>query len=1257
MKCPKCQHENPKVARFCNSCGHQLEIACSECGKVNPTGSSFCNSCGKDLDQVPQDKKTSVTEGERKYVTALFSDLSGYTTMSEMLDPEEVKEIISLIFGEIAQVITKYEGFIEKFVGDAVMAIFGVPKVHEDDPLRAIRAAKEIHNRVKRISPEIKKKIGQSISMHTGINTGLVVTGEVDVNKGTHGVVGDTLNLASRLADVAKPDEILVSRETHGLISPYFETRPVGAVTIKGKAEQLIPYLVVRELAANTSFDVTTQKGLTVFTGRQQELTVLHSCLEKAAAGEGQFITVVGEAGVGKSRLFYEFRNSIERNMIRVWEGHCQSFWSNTNYFPFIKVLRREHQLDEEKKPESFQSKVVAKICAVSSELEQYLPFYLHLLSVPSTDYKLPEHLEGQEIKNAFQDAIASICIQHSQPQPLLLILEDWQWADEASDSALKHLVGVIGSHPLMVVAIYRPSYSSSWSNWSYHTPIVLKPLDSLHSENIIKSVLDAESFPAGFVELLTARTGGNPLFVEEVCRSLSENGVVKVYKNKQAVLSQELETLTIPDKVQAIISARFDRLDPDAKEALRIASVVGRRFSRRILDKLYAGESSLSIVLEKLKSLEMVQQIRIFPEAEYCFRHALTKQVVYTSLLLRRRKILHGLVGQAFEELYSDVIGEQINLLQYHFSLAENWSKAVHYGRESAENASKLSQFDEAAIMFEQVLLWLQQIPESRNRLETQIDILLRLERLYETLGQRNRQQAIIDQLLSVVQPDKDPSCLAEIYVRQGDLYTQVGRYDEAEHFLNDALVNWRTLSDSSGESRTLRSMGFLRWHQREYKAAVKCNEEALQIDRELNDPKAIATDLTNLAAVWRNLGDYEHALMCLTEALQIYETLQNPVKQAFTLYSSANVHRERGTLDRAIAQYKQAHEIFEQYHDRVMGSRALVGLASIYREQGDVHKSLHIYENVVQLTRDTQYRQGLSHSLRAMGDLLLVLSKPRKALDHLLESTEVFAELKDKDSEAEVWEKIGDIYAQNLKQHRKTLVAWDKSRKLRMMMHDQGHALEMLEKMGQFTRQHLGDLNQALQYYHKAFDLSVKIGDRKKQGSLLNTMGIIEWHLLAYADALEHYEKAFEIYLELEDSAHAGLMLNSIGVTLHKLCNYEEALIKLQEAVDLNHKAGEQLLEGHGLAAIGDIYRDIGENEQALYHYQSSLKIRHKIGDYKGQGWMFHSLALVYSDKKMYDEARDCLTQAQAIADEYSDMELLQACTHICEQLPRKQ
>ena len=1256
MECPKCHTENPQKKKFCHECGAKLSLLCSQCGVEILPSDKFCGECGKKIEEPTEETKkpTADFEGERKHVTVLFSDLSGYTAMSERLDPEEVKEIMSWIFGEVAQVVTKYKGFIEKFIGDAVMALFGVPQAHEDDPVRAIKAAREIHAAVNAISSKLEEKIGQSLEMHSGINTGLVVTGDVDLEKGTHGVVGDTINLASRLADLAKPGEIIISLETRQLSAAHFKVKEIEPITIKGKAQSISAYSVGEELGIATLFDASAKQGLTVYTGRAQELTVLHSCLEKAAVGKGQFVTVVGEAGVGKSRLLYEFQNAIDKNKVKVWHGYCQSFWSATNYFPFINILRRGLHLREEKKSKGVHEIAVSSIYAINQKLEKYLPFYLNLLSIPSEDYPLPEHLEGQELKNAFQDAIAAISILKSERQPLVLILEDWQWVDEASDSALKHLVSVIGTHPLMVVTIYRPIYSSNWGNWSYHTPIVLKPLDGLHSKNIVKSVFGVEHLPKGLVELIITRTGGNPLFIEEVCHSLIEGGVVEVHEAKQAILTQALEALAIPDKVQAIISARLDRLDPDAKETLRIASVVGRRFERPILEKIYKGKVLLSQVLEKLKALEMIQQTRVFPEAEYWFRHALTKEVVYNSLLLQRRKDLHGLVGQIIEELYPDRIEEQVNLLQYHFSMAESWPKAVHYGRQSAEKALRLSQFHEAVTLFEHVLKWLLQLPEDRLRLETQIDILLQQERLYETLGRRDQQQKIIDKLVSLVQPDKDPALLAEIYMRQGDLYTQISNYDEAERVLNDALTNWRSLSNALGESRSLRSMGFLRWHQGRYKEAIKCNEEALAIDRQREDLMAIGTDLTNLGAVWRNFGDPKRSLKCLEEALKIYETTQKQIKQAFTLYSIANVHRDRDALDRAIAKYKRAHEIFKQNHDRVMSSRAAAGIASIYRKHGNVHESLHLYKDVVKVTREINFRQGLSHALRAVGELLLTLNKPRQALDHLLESTEVFAELKDKQSEAEIWEKIGNIYEENLDEYDRAIGAWKRTKELQIILNDYSSAIETLERMAQLARQQLRDSPLALRYFHDALDIAVKICNRKRQGKLLNSIGIIEWHQEAYAEALKHYEKAFDIYHELKDPAHEGLMLNSIGITLHKLGHYEEALDRLRKAVEMNRQAKEQLLEGHGLAAIGDIYHDLGEHEQAIYNYQASLEIRQKIGDHKGQGWMLHSLALVYSDQDLYDKAGDYLTQAQTIAEECDDMELHRACNHIFSQFP---
>jgi class 3 adenylate cyclase/tetratricopeptide (TPR) repeat protein len=1277
MKCPECQFDNREGAKFCSECGHKFELSCPECGTSIRASSKFCDECGctleppletfddvSDIESLPAKPATKInTEdvaplvGERKHVTVLFSDLTGYTAMSEKLDPEEVKEITSRIFGEISKIVGKYDGFIEKWAGDAVMALFGVPQAHEDDPVRAIKAAREIHAAVNAISPKLEEKIGQPLEMHSGINTGLVVTGDVDMEKGTHGVVGDTINLASRLADLAKPGEIIVSLETRQLSAPHFKVKRLEPITIKGKAQPISAYRVEEELGIATHFDVSSKQGLTVYAGRGEELTVLHSCLEKTVVGKGQFVTIVGEAGVGKSRLLYEFQNSIDKNKVKVWYGYCQSFRSVTNYFPFINMLKRALHLREEKKSKDVHEIAASSICAINQKLEKYLPFYLNLLSTPSKDYPLPEHIEGQELKNAYQDAVAAINIIKSEKQPLVLILEDWQWTDQASDSALKHLVSVTGTHSLMVVTIYRPIYTSNWGNWSYHTPIVLKPLDSPHSKNIVKSVLGVEHLPEELVELIITRTGGNPFFIEEVCHSLIESGVIEVHEAKQAILTQALETLAIPDKVQAVISARLDRLDPDAKETLRIASVVGRRFGRPILEKIYKGKVLLSQVLEKLKALEMIQQTRVFPEAEYWFRHALTKEVVYNSVLLRHRKALHGLVGQIIEELYPNRIEEQVNLLQYHFSMAESWTKAVHYGRQSAEKALRLSQFHEAVTLFEHVLNWLLQLPEDRLRLETQIDILLQQERLYETLGQRHQQQKIIDKLISLVQPDKDPAILAEIYMRQGDLYTQIGNYDEAERVLDDAVSNWRSCSDSLGESRCLRSMGFLRWHQGWYKEAIKCNEEALDIDRQREDLMAIATDLTNLGAVWRNFGDPKRSLKCLEEALKIYETKQKPVKQAFTLYSIANVLREQETLDRALTQYRRAHEIFEQYHDRVMSSRAIAGIASIYREQGKVHEGLDLYKDVVKVTREINFRQGLSHALRAAGELLLSLDKPRQALDHLLESTEVFAELKDKQSEAEVWEKIGDIYKEKLDEHEEAVGAWKRTKELQIMLNDYSSAIETIERMAQLARQQLGESALALRYFHDALDIAVKIGNRKREGKLLNTIGIIEWHQKEYAEALKHYEKAFDIYHELKDPAHEGLMLNSIGITLHKLGHYEEALDRLRKAVEMNRQAEEQLLEGHGLAAMGDIYHDLGEHEQAIYHYQASFEIRQKIGDHKGQGWMLHSLALVCSDQGLYDKAGDYLTQAQTIAEECDNMELHHACNHIFSQLPGKE
>lgn len=1254
MKCPSCQFENPDDNKFCRECGTAFLSICSKCGNELQTGDKFCGKCGNKIKKFTEDTKSTTPdlEGERKHVTVLFSDLSGYTAMSERLDPEEVKRIMSWIFGEVAQIVTKYEGFIEKFIGDAVMALFGVPQTHEDDTLRAIKAAIEIHTKIDSISSHLKEKIAQPILMHSGINTGLVVTGKADIDKGTHGVVGDTVNLASRLADKAKPGEILISLDTYRLSASYFKFKKIESLSIKGKEKPVSAFKVEDELRFATLYEASAKQRLTVFTGREQELASLQSCLKKTFAGEGQFITIVGEAGAGKSRLLYEFLNSIDKKTFEVWQGYCQSFWSAANYFPFIKMLRIGLHLTEETNVKDLHSNAASNIRAINGKLEKYLPYYMNLLSIPSKDHLLPEHIEGQELQFAFQSSIAAICTCKSEKQPLILILEDWQWADQASISTLEHMISLISKYPLMVITVYRPVYSANWGNWSHHTPLVLKSLEDSDSENIVKSALGAGRLPEGLMKLITKRTGGNPFFIEEICRSLIEDGVIEVHEDKHAILSQSLETLTIPEKVQAIIGARFDRLDIDAKKVLRIASVIGRRFERHILEKIYKGKILLSEVLSNLKALEIIQQTRVFPESEFWFKHALTKDVVYNSLLIQRRKVLHKHIGEIIEEHNSKRIEEHVNLLQYHFSMAEDWSKAVQYGRMAADKATKLSQFQETVDLLEQVLDWLLYIPEDRLRLETQIDILLQQERLYETLGQRDKQQKIIDKLTTLAQSEKDQATLSEIYIRQADLYTQLSKYDKAERALNDAIFQCRSISDSLGESRALRSMGFLRWHQIRYDDAIKCNEEALAIDRQREDPMTIATDLTNLGAVWRNIGDLDRSLKFLNEALEIYETKNKLGKLAFTLYSIAHVYQDRNESDNALTKYEQAHEIFEQYNDRIMSSRAVAGIAGIYRKQGKIHESLNLYQDVVKATREVQYRQGLSHALDAAGELLLILNSPRKALNHFIESTKVFAELKDIQSEAEIWHKIGNIYTERLDQHRLAIEAWAKKKELQILINDYCGAIETLERMAELARKKLDDSTLAIRYFQDALKIALHTENHRKQGKLLNTIGILQWHQKEYARALKNYEKAYEIYFNLEDSAHAGLMLNSIGKTMHKLGSYEDALDRLRKAVEINRRCGEQLLQGHGLAAMGDIYYDLGEHELSIDHYERSLELRRKIGDNKGQGWMLHSLALVYSDINRYGKAREYLTKARAIAEEYDDTELVHSCNQVLHQ-----
>ena len=807
MKCPECKRQNPEDANFCNECGSKLKPTCPQCGKLNPLGSKFCNECGLNLAnqfypdlssrslQQPTSSSTppepaALPEGERRQATIVFSDLSGYTSLNERLDPEEVEAFMSQIKDEAVRIVESHEGIVNQFIGDEVVAIFGIPTAHEDDAVQAIKAAKKIHEVVCQISLQVEKETGAQLRMHTGISTGLVVTHSRDVRDGSYGMTGDAVNIGARLVSSAKINEILVCPETKNLMVPFFDVKALDAIRVRGKTLPIIPYQVKGQSAIQTRFEAAENKGFTHFTGRKSELMMLHSCFENMQEGKGQFVTVVGEAGLGKSRLVYEFRHSLDRSEITVLQGRCQSYGKSIPYFPHINALRRGLNLHEDDTLSELHVKIVSNVLKIDPSLEQYLPIYLHLLSVPSNEYPLPKQLRGQELIDAIHETLSAIIILNSKRQPYVSILEDWHWVDEASNAALKHIISVIPSHKVMLIVIYRPDYKKYWGNWSHHTSVTLNRLDLQSCEEITKSIWNVDHIPEGIAPLVHERTDGNPFFIEEICNALFKDGKIRT-ENRHAVMTQSLENLSLPNSVQAVIRARLDRLNQYNHEVLRLASVIGREFSHRILEQITTFKEQLSEAIDDLKVSELIQQIRVIPESEYMFKHVITQEVTYETILLKRRKELHGLVGRAIEELYQNRIEEQVNLLYRHFSRAENWTKAAEYGGKAAKRAYRLGQFKESVSMFDNAKLCLKKLSKTRTNQEKLIDMELEMIWPLQFLGQQDRALGICKEAESVADVLNDPMRRGKIDFAYGLLYFFENQYDWAEMYYLKILQN----------------------------------------------------------------------------------------------------------------------------------------------------------------------------------------------------------------------------------------------------------------------------------------------------------------------------------------------------------------------------------------------------------------------------------------------------------------------------------
>ena len=538
MKCPGCQSDNRADAQFCLECGQRLEVACPQCGKKLPPAAKFCDGCGQALAApaaAPSSPAPSA-DGERKHITVLFSDLSGYTAMAEKLDPEEVKEITGRIFGEVAKIVDRYEGFIEKYIGDAVVALFGVPKAHEDDHLRAIRAAKEMHEAGSTISLQYEEKIGRRLTFHSGIATGLVVSGEVNLEKGTHGVAGDTINLASRLSVIAKAGEVLVGESTYLQSKGAFSFEKGEPTSVKGKAEPVTPYRLLDEKPQPLR-GLATQGISSPLVGRNAEITAIKASINRLLDGQGGILSVIGEAGLGKSRLIAEIRHAFAHQQLLWLEGKTLSYGQKMSYWPFREILWLYAGIteddDESEAWNKFEVSITALFPAESQEIIPYLASLIGLEVKGDVGENL-KHLDGESTGKQIYLSTRRLFERLAGTRPLVLVFEDLHWADESSVLLVEHLFPLINRVPLLICGVSRPETNVPAARLQEtalkeyerrYTEIRLNPLSPTECTDLMNNLLAIENLPSKTRQLILTKADGNPFFVEEIMRTLVDKG------------------------------------------------------------------------------------------------------------------------------------------------------------------------------------------------------------------------------------------------------------------------------------------------------------------------------------------------------------------------------------------------------------------------------------------------------------------------------------------------------------------------------------------------------------------------------------------------------------------------------------------------------------------------------------------------------------------------------------------------------------
>jgi class 3 adenylate cyclase/tetratricopeptide (TPR) repeat protein len=1079
MQCPKCQFENREGVKFCEECGANFDLICPNCSAKIPLGRKFCGECGFKLTEPSQAPAINYSEpqsytpkfladkiltsrislkGERKLVTVLFADVANYTSMAEKLDPEEVHQIMDGCFKILMADIHRYEGTINQFTGDGVMALFGAPIAHEDHAQRACYAALSIQKTMGEYGDKLNKDHGIDFKMRIGLNSGHVVIGAIgDDLRMDYTAIGDTTNLASRIESMAKPGQSMTSRNTYNLARDFFEFSPLGKVQVKGKDELQELYELIKASEVETRIEAAAARGLSKFVGRERETEDLKGAFEKISLGSGQVIGVVGEAGVGKSRLLIEFRNMLPKDEYTCLEGRCLHYSGSMAYLPILDILRSYFDIKEGDRESDIKNKIEEKILQLDDRLKTVFSPFHELLSLKVEDGVYLQ-LEPSAKKLRTFEAIRDLLVRESENQPLILAVEDLHWIDKISEEFLSYLIDWLANTQILLILLYRPEYTHQWGSKSLYSKIGVDQLSASTSAELVQAILGGGEVVPELRELILGRAGGNPLFVEELTQNLLENGSIQ-RKDHEYVLSRRASEIEVPETIQGIISARIDRVEESLKRIMQVASVIGREFAFRILQTIMGMREELKSSLLNLQGLEFISEKRLFPELEYIFKHALIQEVAYNSLLRKRRKELHEKIGKTIEGLYPERIEEYYELLAYHYAHSTNNDKAAEYLDCANQRAIKLNAMEDAMAYFDDSMKLLDIMPETDENRRRRISLLIRQWFVFGLLFKG----ADYHDFLTRYEPEAikldNPGILGAFYACIGQCEWTSGSPGKAIRTATKAAELCETAGNAGGAAHAYDVLQWSNVYKGNYEKAIALKEHVLRkIEHQFSLRLSVYTMGATVVA-YAVLGRWDEALEEGKEALRVAEEYSDNSLISLAALFISFAYTWKGDLDRAIEYGDLGVQKATTPADNVWsqsilawvwcrtgelqrgiktlaatlpftravpysGIHVMVALGEGYWLAGEYEKARKTLEEALELAKHCEYRYYVGWSQRLLGEVAIE-TNPVQAVSYFERSIAVLQEIKAENELALAFYGYGRFHKQqgNIKQSREYL------------------------------------------------------------------------------------------------------------------------------------------------------------------------------------------------------------------------------------------